>query len=63
MTTWIDVNDELPPEDEDVLVCSRQKEVTVAVRFGTEWLNLIQSSSKYVDVIFWMHFPAPPESC
>lgn len=61
MTTWTDVNDALPPEDEDVLVCSATRKVTVAVRFGTEWLNLIQSSTKYVDVRYWAKFPEPPD--
>jgi hypothetical protein len=61
MTTWIPINEKLPPEDHDVLVCTGAREVTVAVRFGKDWLRLIQAGSKYLEnVEFWADLPGPP---
>ena len=60
MTGWIDVEEDLPDDEIEVLVHTADGEVSVGFRESNNWRYLCASKIK-IPVLHWAHMPEPPE--
>ena len=58
MSEWIDVNDRLPEDNREVLICSPWQTIDIGCRYNGEW-SCENYNCEDGDVVAWMPLPEP----